>query len=73
MKAYEFPAQVTADGHLDLPDNLRRILQAHPVVRVLVLVDEPIDIGGDEAWSRLGAEQLLARYGDSDDIYDRVP
>ena len=73
MKAYEFPVPVTADGHLNLPDNLRRILQAHAVVRILVLVDEPAEMADDEAWPRLGAEQLLARHGDSDDIYDRVP
>jgi hypothetical protein len=73
VKAYEFPARVTAEGDLDLPEQLRHILPVDAPVRVLILVEERDEPEEGSAWSRLAAEQLLARYADADDIYDRVP
>jgi hypothetical protein len=73
MKAYEFPARVTAEGALNLPEEIRRILRADATARVLILVEEPDEPGRGREWSRLAAERLLTRYTDADDIYDRVP
>jgi hypothetical protein len=73
MKAYEFSARVTAEGDLDLPEEIRQLLRSNATARVLLLVEEPDEPGRAREWSRLAAEQLLTRYADSDDIYDRVP
>lgn len=72
MKAFEFQTKVTSDGKLDLPDALAGELQSQPVVRVIVLVNEPPDIYEDQDWSRLSAEQFLSGYDDTDAIYDRL-
>lgn len=70
MKAYEFPVKVTADGQLTLPIDFVRTLPSNQTIRVLILIDEPLDSQGDSAWSRLTAAQFLAGYSDVDAIYD---
>jgi hypothetical protein len=48
MKAYEFPAKVTPDGKLELPDMRLEDLPNNSVVRVIVLIEEPSDVEIDE-------------------------
>lgn len=43
MKAYEFPAKITPDGKLELPDVQLEDLPRNSVVRVIVLVEEQTD------------------------------
>ncbi len=43
MKAYEFPAKVTPEGKLELPDVHIKDLPSNPVVRVIVLIEEDTD------------------------------
>lgn len=44
MKAYEFPAWITASGDVQLPEIAKHRLPAHRRVRVLILVsDEETD------------------------------
>ncbi len=72
MKAYEFPARVSAEGEIRLPEHLLRLIPPESLVRLILLVSEPAD--GTEAsnWDRLTAEQFLAGYSDEDAIYDHV-
>ncbi|MCL1463485.1 hypothetical protein [Argonema galeatum] len=77
MKAYEFPAKVTAEGKLELPDTLLKNLTPNQQIRIIVLVNEPVDKEDDEEkeaadWARLGTEQLFAGYSDEDAIYDKI-
>lgn len=43
MKAYEFSAKVTSEGKLELPEVHLKDLPSHPVVRVIVLIEEDTD------------------------------
>lgn len=43
MKAYEFSTTITPDGKLELPKHLKNLLK-QPKVRVIVLVEELLDI-----------------------------
>ncbi|MFB2892591.1 hypothetical protein ACE1CI_06560 [Aerosakkonemataceae cyanobacterium BLCC-F50] len=78
MKAYEFPAKVTAEGKLELPDAMLKNLTPNQQVRIIILVNELVDIEEDEEekeaadWARLGTTQLFAGYSDEDAIYDNI-
>jgi len=73
MKAYEFPAKVTTEGKIELPDTILQQLSHNQQVKVIILVNEPReDEEDDKAWSRLASEQLLKGYSEEDAIYDRI-
>ena len=72
MRAYEYPAKVTAEGKLELPDALREQLLPNQVVRIIVLINEPADNEAKSAWSKLTAEQFLAGYSETDAAYDHL-
>jgi hypothetical protein len=73
MKAYEFPAQVTTEGKIELPDTILQQLSHNQQVKVIILVNEPReDEEDDKAWNRLASEQLLKGYSQEDAIYDRI-
>ncbi len=73
MKAYEFPAQVTTEGKIELPDTILQQLSHNQQVKVIILVNEPReDEEDDKAWNRLASEQLLKGYTEEDAIYDRI-
>ena len=77
MKAYEFPAKVTASGNLEFPETLLKLLPNNQEVRVIVLVNEPIDtvegeVEENAAWHRLAAEQFFAGDSEDDAIYDKI-
>jgi len=72
MKAYEFPTKVTPDGTLEVPIELRGLLQSDQAVRVILLMREPAEERERVDWSRLTAEQFMAGYGEADAIYDRA-
>jgi hypothetical protein len=72
MKAYEFLAQPTPEGKLQLPDTVAQILSTNQTVRVILLIDEPADIEENTAWLQLTAEQFFAGYSEADAIYDTI-
>ncbi|BDA66006.1 hypothetical protein CAL7716_001720 [Calothrix sp. PCC 7716] len=73
MKAYEFPAQVNAEGKIVLPDTVLQELPQNQQLKVIIMFNEPNqDEIDDEAWHRLAAEELLRGYSDSDAIYDTI-
>ena len=71
IKAYEFPAKVTSEGKLEVPDALRKYLPSDRAVKVIVLFKEPAELAEEEAWSTITSEQFLAGYNPADAIYDR--
>jgi hypothetical protein len=72
MIAYEFAAQVTHQGQIELPPPLLKALSGDQRVRVIVLVDEATNAQEEAVWSRFTAEQFLAGYSEADAIYDRL-
>ena len=79
MRAYEFSARVTAAGRLELPETALESLPVDRMVRVIVLVPEPISYDTDltpeeedEAWARLGESAMLAQYDEADAIYEQL-
>ncbi|AFY51211.1 hypothetical protein Nos7524_5497 [Nostoc sp. PCC 7524] len=73
MKAYEFPANVTTEGKIELPDVILQQLPNNQQVKVILLVNEPTEAEQEEAaWQRLAAEQLLKGYSEDDAIYDTI-
>ncbi|MFQ4146784.1 hypothetical protein [Chlorogloeopsis sp. ULAP02] len=73
MKAYEFPAKVTSEGKIELPDTVLHQLSHDQQVKVIILVNEPNeDEEDDKAWHRLAAKQLLKGYSEEDAIYDTL-
>jgi hypothetical protein len=76
MRAYEFPAKITAEGRLELPEQLAHLLTNTPLARVILLIPETPDAeeasAEDADWHRLAAEQLLRQYDEADEIYDRI-
>lgn len=73
MKAYEFPANVTTEGKIELPDVILQQLANNQQVKVILLVNEPTEAEQEEAaWQRLTAKQLLKGYSEEDAIYDMI-
>lgn len=72
MKAYEFLAQPTPEGKLQLPETISNTLSMNQTVRVILLIDEATDLEEKTAWSQLTAEQFLSGYSEADAIYDTI-
>lgn len=72
MRGYEFPSRVTAEGTLEVPDEVSKLLSVDAAVRVIVLIGEESTPDEDASWDRLTAEEFLAGYAPADSIYDRM-
>jgi bifunctional DNA-binding transcriptional regulator/antitoxin component of YhaV-PrlF toxin-antitoxin module len=72
MKAYEFPAEVTADGTVVLPHEILTHFPISQKVRVIVLVDEAAEVQEQSEWSKLAAEKFATGYSASDAVYDTL-
>ena len=72
MKAYEFPAHITVDGKLELPDTPLPRSLTNQSVRVIVLINENDNHSEVTEWENLTATQFLAGYSAVDDIYDEI-
>ena len=73
MKAYEFPALVSDEGKILLPESLKKNLSKDQAIRVIVLVDEPSDQSDENSWwQKLATQQMLSGYSEEDAIYDYV-
>jgi hypothetical protein len=70
MKAYEFPAHITVDGKLELPDAALPRSLNNQTVRVIILINETENSSEQTAWTDLTATQFLAGYSSVDAIYD---
>lgn len=67
MKAYEYYAEILPDGHLSLPDILRRKLKLDSKVRVMLLLGDD-----DTVWERLITSEFMAGYTEKDSMYDAL-
>ncbi|BAY28468.1 hypothetical protein NIES2107_02970 [Nostoc carneum NIES-2107] len=73
MKAYEFPANITTEGKIKLPNEILQQLANNQQVKVIILINEPTEEEQEEAaWHRLATEQLLKSYSEDDAIYDNI-
>ncbi|PSB26042.1 hypothetical protein [Stenomitos frigidus] len=72
MKAYEFPAHITTDGKLELPDSVLPRSLNNQTVRVIVLIDETDAVAEQQQWQALTATQFLTGYSPVDAIYDEL-
>lgn len=72
MKAYEFLAQPTPEGKLQLPEAISQVLSTNQTIKVILLIDEPEDSAEKTAWSQLTAEQFFSGYSEADAIYDTM-
>jgi len=71
MKAYEFPAEVNADGKVNLPEIILKRIPNDQTIRVIIFISEADD-EEKQMWSKVTAEQFLAGYSESDSIYDTL-
>lgn len=68
-----FPAKITTEGKIELPDTVLQQLPHNQQVKVIILVNEHSeDSEDDKAWHRLAGEQLLKGYSEEDAIYDTI-
>jgi len=75
MKAFEFPATVTEDHQIQLPDNVVKAIPGNTSVRCLVLVDDSAETTFQQEnimWRKLTAEQFLSGYNEADAIYNNA-
>jgi hypothetical protein len=67
MKAYEYYAEVLPDGHLSVPEDIRKRLKKDSKVRVMLLLEDD-----DAAWDEFTMSQFMAGYSEKDSIYDSL-
>lgn len=67
MKAYEYYAEILPDGHLSLPEDLRRKLKQDSKVRVMLLLEDD-----DRQWEKLSVSEFIAGYDEKDSMYDAL-
>lgn len=66
MKAFEFFAQPTASGAIQLPTEVAS--QVDPAIGIKVIVLFPED--EEEAWARFGLDEFAKGYAPTDNLYD---
>ncbi|MEK7396615.1 MAG: hypothetical protein AAB116_06730 [Candidatus Poribacteria bacterium] len=71
MKAYEFSAEINADGKIKLPEIILKRIPNDQTIRVIIFISETTD-EEKQMWSEMTAEQFLAGYSESDNIYDTL-
>lgn len=67
MKAYEYLAEVLPDGHLSMPENLKKILKPDSRVRVVLMLEDE-----EAQWNQMAASQFLKGHADKDAAYDNL-
>lgn len=67
MKPYEYYAEVLADGHLSIPEDLKDKLKPDSKIRVMLMLDDE-----DALWNDMAMSQFIKGYSDKDAIYDNL-
>lgn len=65
MKAYEYVAEVSSEGLLSVPEDLKDKLSRTPKVRVMLLLEDD-----EDSWNRLARSEFLKGYSEKDSVYD---
>lgn len=67
MKTYKYYAEVLADGHLSIPEDLKDKLKPESKIRVMLMLDDE-----DTLWNDMAISQFIKGYSDKDAIYDNL-
>jgi hypothetical protein len=67
MKTYKYYAEVLADGHLSIPEDLKDKLKPDSKIRVMLMLDDE-----DTLWNDMAMSQFIKGYSDKDAIYDNL-
>ena len=63
---------MTAEGKLEIPEDLLASLPRGQSLRVIILIPEAPDSDESALWARLTSEQFFAGYSESDSVYDTI-
>lgn len=66
MKAYEYIAEVSPEGHISIPDDLKDKLSGTAKVRVMLLFEND----AEDPWDRIARSEFLKGYSEKDSVYD---
>ncbi len=73
MRAIEFPAKVSEDGKISLPEEIACEVPHDTELRVMNLLKDYDDINEeDEAWDRLSVEGFFSDDSELDKKYDNL-
>ncbi|MEN6467729.1 MAG: hypothetical protein ABFD45_02090 [Smithella sp.] len=67
MKAYEYLAEVLPDGHLSMPENIKKVLKPDSRLRVILMLEDE-----EAQWNKMATNQFLKGYADKDAAYDNL-
>ncbi|MEW6327622.1 MAG: hypothetical protein AB1487_08520 [Thermodesulfobacteriota bacterium] len=67
MKAYEYYAEILPDGHLSIPDKIRRLLTGESKIRVMLLLEDEESI-----WRNFTVAEFMKGYSEKDAMYDNL-
>jgi len=67
MKAYEYIAEVSPDGHISVPEDLKEKLSQNPKVRVMLLFEDE-----ENTWNEFTRSEFLKGYSHKDSVYDNL-
>ena len=67
MKAYEYLAEVLPDGHLSMPENIKKVLKPDSRLRVILMLEDE-----EAQWNQMATNQFLKGYADKDAVYDNL-
>ena len=65
MEVYEYYGQVSENGQLTLPDELKKHLSPKEKIRIMIFLDR-----GESEWKNAAAKNFLQGYDEEDKIYD---
>jgi len=67
MKAYEYLAEVLPDGHLSMPESIKKVLKPDSRLRVILMLEDE-----EAQWNQMATNQFLKGYADKDAVYDNL-
>ena len=67
MKAYEYVAEISPEGQLPIPEDLKDKLSHTPKVRVMLFLEDD-----EQSWSRFARSEFLKGYSEKDSVYDEL-
>ena len=67
MEVFEYYAQVSENGQITLPDELRKHLRPEKQVRIMIFLEKE-----ELEWKNLSAVKFFQGYAEKDNIYDNL-
>jgi len=67
MEVYEYYSQVSENGQLTLPEELKNRLDAKTRLRVMIFLEKD-----DSEWEKTTANKFFQGYDEEDKIYDDI-